>query len=280
MASFASPANAAKVFAQYSMFNHLSSGLKSDRVFGMFRCFFDEGGGEDHGFIAGCGYVASVEQWKRFEAEWKKMLAEHRVPYLHMRQLAHFKGPYEKWKNDENGRIAFLPDAGAIVCESANYGFLCAAPYADFEKVNREYYLAENFHSPYALAGRFCIARANVWMERSGRSVKEIDYVFDKGGPDIAGLVELMQRSDSRIPSFKPSRDTESEVGMVQLQAADYFAYELRKAIVDHSDDPYTRPEEFRKSFQAIMNVYVDQGNYREAELVELCNMSGIHKRE
>jgi hypothetical protein len=38
----------------------------------MFRCFFDEGGGEDHGFIAVCGYVASFEQWKRFETEWKK----------------------------------------------------------------------------------------------------------------------------------------------------------------------------------------------------------------
>jgi len=244
----------------------------------MFQCFFDEGGGEDHGFIAVCGYVASVEKWKRFEADWKRMLALHQVPYLHMKQLAHFKGPYQKWKNDENGRVAFLRDAGAIVCGSADYGFLSAVWYSDFLKVNQQYYLAENFHSPYALAGRFCIARANLWMRDFGRSVKEIDYVFDRGGPDVAGLAELMQRSNLQIPSFKPSRDTEAEAGMVQLQAADYFAYELRKAIVDHSSD--AKPEEFRKSFQAIMDVSVDQGNYREFELIDLCEASGVSQRE
>lgn len=245
----------------------------------MFRCFFDEGGGEDHGFIAVCGYVASLENWKRFEFDWKQMLSDHRVPYLHMKELAHFNGPYAKWKHDENGRIAFIRDASALVCGSADYGFLCVARYADFEKVNQEYYLSENFHSPYALAGRFCIARANLWMGNAGRSVREIDYVFDRGGPDVAGLAELMQRSNLQIPSFKASRDTEIEAGMVQLQAADYFAYELRKAIVDHPYDPHRKPEEFRKSFQAIMDVSVDQGNYRESELIELCETSGVHKR-
>jgi hypothetical protein len=70
-----------EVFSDYSAFNHLSFGLKSDRVFGMFRSFFDEGGDEDHGFIAVCGYVASLERWQRFEADWKQMLAYHRVPY-------------------------------------------------------------------------------------------------------------------------------------------------------------------------------------------------------
>lgn len=246
----------------------------------MFECFFDESGGADHGFIAVCGYAASVEKWRRFETDWKALLADHGVPYLHMKLLAHCKGPYEKWKQDEKGRVAFLREAGTVVCGSADYGFLCAVRYADFEKVNREYYLADNFHSPYALAGRFCIARANHWVNSVGMSTKEIEYVFDRGGPDIPGLVELMQRSNLQIPAFRPSRDTENEAGLVQLQAADYFAYELRKAIVDHSDDPYKKPEEFRKSFQAIMDVTVDQGNYRESELLELCEISGIQKRE
>jgi len=271
--------NRGEVPADYSSFDNFSFLLSSDKMIGMFQCFFDEGGGEDHGFIAVCGYVASVERWKRFETDWRAMLKSHEVPYLHMKELAHFNGPYRKWKGDEKGRIAFLRNAGALVCGSADYGFLCVARYADFEKVNRKYYLAENFHSPYALAGRFCIARANSWMREIGRTVKEIDYVFDRGGPDVAGLTELMHRSNCQIPSFKPSRDTETEAGMVQLQAADYFAYELRKAMVDHSNDRYRKPEEFRKSFQAIMDVAIDQGYYGESELVELCEASGLHKR-
>lgn len=245
----------------------------------MFTCYFDEGGGEDHGFVVVCGYVASVERWKRFEFDWKRMLADHQIPYLHMKELAHFKGPYKKWKDDERGRIAFLRDASAIVRESADQGFLCAVRFADFEKVNQQYFLADNFHSPYALAGRFCIAMANLWMESNGRLSKEIEYVFDRGGPDIAGLTEVMQRSNLQIPAFMASRDTETEAGMVQLQAADYFAYELRKALVDHPNDPNASPEEFRKSFQAIMDVSVDQGNYGESQLIELCESSGIQKR-
>jgi hypothetical protein len=268
------------ISAPYSSFENFSFLLSSDKIIGMFQCFFDEGGGEDHGFIAVCGYVASVERWKRFEVDWRAMLVTHEVPYLHMKELAHFNGPYRKWKGDEKGRIAFLRDASLLVCGSADYGFLCAAQYADFEKVNREYYLAENFHSPYALAGRFCIARANLWMNSEGRSTKEIEYVFDRGGPDVSGLVDLTQRSNLQIPSFRSPCDRDNEAGMVQLQAADYFAYELRKAIVDHSGDPYEKPEEFRKSFQAIMDVTVDQGNYREVELIELCEVSGVHKRE
>lgn len=246
----------------------------------MFRSFFDEGGGEDHGFLAVCGYVASLERWKRFETDWNQMLKDHDVPYLHMKFIAHCKPPYEKWKNNEDARGAFLRDAGSLVCNTVDYGFLCAVYYADFDKVNQQFYLRENYHSPYALAGRFCVARANLWMGRSSRSIKEIDYVFDRGGPDVTGLVELMQRSNLQIPSFKPSRDTENEAGMVQLQAADYFAYELRKAVVDHANSPYTRPEEFRRSFQAIMDVSVDQGNYREAELVDLCKTSGVPRRK
>jgi hypothetical protein len=248
-------------------------------MFGMFRCFFDEGGGEDHGFIAVCGYIASLERWAQFENGWKRVMADHGVPYLHMRELAHRKGPYEKWATDENGRIAFLSDVASVVRSVAECGVLCAAWYADFATVNQRYYLEENFHSPYALAGRFCVARANLWMDENGRSARDIDYVFDRGGPDVAGLTELMQRSNLQIPSFRPSRDTKFESGVVQLQAADYFAYELRKAIVDHPNEPHAKPEEFRKSFQSIMDVAVIQGNYREIELVDLCDSIGVPKR-
>lgn len=267
--------------AEYSAFNHLCSitGNRPDKLFGMFTSFFDESGGADHGFITVCGWVASAERWQRYEGEWKAMLQAYDVPYLHLKELAHCNGPYSKWKyQNSEVRTALFKEAARIIRETVEFGFLCVVWYEDFRKVNERFHLKKHQHSPYALAGRFCIARANEWMRRNERSLREIEYVFEDGGPDVGGLTDLTKRSGVQIPKFHPSRDTEVQAGMVQLQAADYFAYELRKAVVDHRD-PCTQPELFRKSFQALFGCEADQGNYRERELLNLCEAAHVPER-
>jgi hypothetical protein len=155
---------------------------------------------------------------------------------------------------------------------------LCVVWYDAFRKVNERFHLKKHQRSPYALAGRFCISRANQYVLRRGASLRDIVYVFEDGGPDVGGLVDLVNRSNLKIPAFESSRDTEAKFATVQLQAADYFAYELRKAVVDHRD-PFTKPEMFRKSFQAFFGCEADQGNYREQELLELCEDAKIPER-
>lgn len=267
-----------------SAFDHLCLSLnarKPDNLFGMFTCYFDEAGGSDHGFIAVSGWVASVERWQRFESDWKQMLTAHGVPYLHMKECAHFNGPYGKWEFGESrrGRDSFIKDACAIIQETAEFGVVCVVHYEDFRKVNERFRLKEHLRSPYALAGRFCIARSNEWVKKQGRSLRDIaDYVFEDGGPDMPGLVDVTKRASLQIPSFKPSRGTETQLGMVQLQAADLLVYEVRKAVVDHRD-PMTKPEMFRKSFQAFFGCDVEQGNYREEQLLDLCEGAKIPAR-
>jgi hypothetical protein len=268
---------------EYSAFEHLclSIGMAAPgNLFGMFTCYFDESGGADHGFITVCGWVASVERWQRFDVEWKSMLAAYDVPYFHLKELAHFRGPYSKWRGPRvEERDAFFKESSRIICETVEHGFLCAVYYEHFRKVNERFQLKEHQRSPYALAGRFCIAGANAWMEAQGRSLREIDYVFEDGGPDVGGLAELAKRSKLKIPKFGPSRESADQAAMIQLQAADYFAYEIRKAIVDHPDK-FTKPEEFRKSFQALFGCDVDQGNYGEQELLNLCEGAQIPHRD
>jgi len=104
-----------------SPFDHLCMSVRMDRpdnIFGMFyTSYFDESGGLDHGFIAVCGWLASVERWQRFEKEWKLLLSFHDVPYFHMKELAHFNGPYEKWlgKVITSPRTEFLKEAAGII---------------------------------------------------------------------------------------------------------------------------------------------------------------------
>ena len=252
---------------------------RTDRLFGMFTSYFDEAGGADHGFITVCGWVASVERWQRFETEWKAMLTAFDVPYFHLKELSQCRGPYIKWFGvPSKERDALFVEAARIIRGTVEFGSLCVVWYDAFRKANERFHLKKHQHSPYAIAGRFCIARVNEWVRRQGRSVREIDYVFESGGPDVGGLTDLVKRSGLQIPRFQPGRDTEMQGGFVQLQAADYFAYELRKAVVDHRD-PFTKPEVFRKSFQAFFGCEVNQGNYQEQELLELCEAAKIPER-
>ena len=245
----------------------------------MFASYCDEAGGADHGFIAVCGWVASVERWQKFETEWKAMLTTYAVPYFHLKELAHYKGPYGKWQwEGREERDSLFMEASRIIRETVELGFLSVVWYDAFRKVNEQFHLKKHQRSPYAIAGRFCIARANEWMKRNGRSLREIEYFFEDGGPDIAGLTDLAKRTGLQNPRFQPSRDTETQGGFVQLQAADYLAYEVRKAVVDHRD-PFTQPEMFRKSFQSFFGCEADQGNYREKELFELCETAKIPLR-
>jgi hypothetical protein len=246
----------------------------------MFEIYCDESGGADHGFIAVCGWLASVERWRRFETEWKVMLAAYDVPYLHMKEFAQFKGPFDKFQQvNRSPRIDFVKDATRIIREAVEFGFVCVVNYEDFRKVNSRFQLKESVRSPYALAGRFCIARSNVWVKQNGYSLRDVAYVFEDGGPDMGGLVEVTKQAGLHIPTFSPSRDTETQLGIVQLQAADFLAYEMRKAVVDHRD-PFTKPEFFRKSFQEFFSCDVEQGNYREEQLVDLCETAKIPIRE
>ncbi len=77
----------------------------------MLRLYLDDAGksGDPNNeicCIAGC--LSPLTAWDELEAEWKDILEKYEVPYLHMKELAHFKGPFSKWENDEKSRKEFL----------------------------------------------------------------------------------------------------------------------------------------------------------------------------
>lgn len=262
----------------FERFLLLFNGRGPDKLVGMFQSFFDESGGSDHGFITVCGWLSTVERWQGFESEWKAMLAHYDVPYFHMKELSQFRGPFAKWMRDRAEREEFFKDAARIIRDTVQIGFMCVVWYEAFRKVNERFHLKKHQRSPYAIAGRFCIARVNQYVLGTGATLRDVAYVFEDGGPDAGGLVDLAKRSNLKLPVFESSRDTEANFATVQLQAADYLAYEVRKAVVDHRD-PFTKPEEFRRSFQALFSCEVDQGNYDEEHLLDLCEGAKIPER-
>jgi hypothetical protein len=247
----------------------------------MMTCYFDESGGDDIKWTYVCGYAASITQWERFEIDWKIFLAKYDVPYFHMKEFSHSKGPFEKWKTDEAIRSCFMREAAEIIRHTIQHSFVSLVSHEIFAEANTHYKFHEVFSSPYALAGRACIESAYEWG-------KEIEYVFEDGCPDKGGLLRAMNAClpCRETPSFKPSRDfkpsdrwPDGRVGIVPLQAADFLAYESRKLLVDR-EKLKNGSRKFRKSLLALSkNVPLSLCLLTPDAIDKICSESHIERR-
>ncbi|MHB8753685.1 MAG: DUF3800 domain-containing protein [Candidatus Acidiferrales bacterium] len=245
----------------------------------MLTAYFDESCGK--GFTVICGWIAAVDEWDNFEVDWKLFLINYDVPYFHMKEFAQSTGPFAKWKATPNFRKRFLRDAWDIIRSRSRGGFACYVQDVLFNRTNRSYWLREKFPSHYALVGRECIR----WAHDYARDIcEEVRCIFDDGGPnknELLGSVNIKPQLPN--PTFEPSRDIPDRKrgirkGVVQIQAADFLAYEVRKYIVDH---PLIRSG--RRLPRAPLWMFgqrrPDTKFFNEQRFVDHCHEFGIEKR-
>jgi hypothetical protein len=245
----------------------------------MLTAYFDEAYGK--GFNVVCGWIASVEEWNNFEVDWKLFLISYRIPYFHMKEFAQSTGPFAKWKNTKYFRARFLHDAWEIIKSRVRRGFVCGIQDALFDRMNRFYYLQEAFPSCYALAGREAID----WAGRVANAMREdVKCIFDDGGPDKGGLIQAADVVPiSTHPIFKPSRDIQdrkmgTRKGIVQIQAADFLAYELRKFMVDYALIR-SGQRNARVSMQKFGQKKPDLKLMSEQRIIATCERYGVKRR-
>ncbi len=255
----------------------------------MLTCYFDEAGGRDIRYTVVAGWVASVERWERFEVDWRIFLAKYDVPHFHMKEYTGFSGPFRKWKGGqwEGTRGNFMRDAAAIVQSTVERGFISLVPHESFGEIDRRYKLRNFFPSEYALVGRACVAGANQWWRRTDTAPREMKYVFEDGGPDKGGLIQSMTAFPPYLPApaFEPSRDfkpdrkwPQGRVGVIQLQAADYLAYEIRKLLMD-VDIIKAGEREIRRSLLALRGAPIDHCLYTSERIEAMCRAGSIPVR-
>jgi hypothetical protein len=247
----------------------------------MMTAYFDEA--YDHGFTVVCGWISSVESWDNFEVDWKLFLIKHDIPYFHMKEFAHSRGPFAKWKDQPERRKHFLRDAWDIIESRVRRGFVCGVWDVLYNRINRSYRLKENFKSPYALAGREAMDWANRYARIAARD--DVKCIFDHGGPDKGGLLRAADVAPKvSTPDFEPSRDIEDRKkgkrrGVVQIQAADFLAYELRKFIIDHPQFR-TRQKNPRLSLQMFGTKKPDTKLMTEQRMEAICARYAVESRQ
>ena len=88
--------------------------------------YLDGGGsvaGSSSSVFTVAGYLATDEQWGRWETDWQAALDRFQVPAANMKQFAQFSAPFEAWKEDDTRRADFLESLANIIHQHDLEGF-------------------------------------------------------------------------------------------------------------------------------------------------------------
>jgi hypothetical protein len=188
------------------------------------------------------GFAAAANDWKNFSDLWDQyILKEHKVPYIHMREFHHFVGPFERFKNDRPATESLLQDIATVIRVSGLRGAGAALILSELAKYNSANSLALD---PYGLCLYVTFGNLNAGYMNARRHLP-LHMIFDRaphGHSRAEVFLELLETDrlfqqqqksglvDVPVVIPLPHKSTDSR-RIPALQAADFAAWEFRKAI-------------------------------------------------
>ncbi|MCH8041010.1 MAG: DUF3800 domain-containing protein [Nitrospinae bacterium] len=187
----------------------------------------DSGKYEDPGCKICCvgGCVSPEDAWKEFNTEWKAVLDQYGVPYLHMKEYAHSSGEnFGSWKDDEEKRRTFLSALMDIIERKVMCVVGATVPIQAFDMLTPDqkrmvldpFFMCtqEAFHGSSA-AGWAWRQKIKVRFSNDSENSQRIKRCFDyiKTNSQIGEALEDFDMQDMRDNP--------------PLQAADLVAYEV-----------------------------------------------------
>jgi hypothetical protein len=252
----------------------------------MFRAYFDASGKENLGIVTVAGWLAAARSWAAFQERWNAVLSAARVPYFRMSEFAHSTGAYKDgWKNDESRRRKLISDLAQVLKDTVEYGVSCSLRYADFKNVDLQYKLTERYGNAYVFAAQDCIARINGHLSKAHPEARrgDVSYIFERGDDGAGHLVRLAEEAGMPIPEFHPSiTTTRGGVGAIQLQAADFAAYETYRLGQQYAqfEGRGVPVDEMRMPARLLLAIPHHWGIYNSEKLqITLKNIGSISRR-
>lgn len=259
----------------YDAFEHLRRALfwKPDTLMFAHTAYFDDSGKKEQKILVVGGYVATVHGWGKFCADWrlalaKKHIAEFKRADFNMHKIG-------DWPQPERGR--FLRDLAQIIHSYTKHAFCYAVNMPDWCRANETYQMAEKNYYPYPLCARTCIKGVREWCDENGYDKGEVEYVFDGGSEHAGHLIELLKRDvDPLLRELTPAPANSKKVR--PIQAADYFAWEVRRQIVK---DPNPHPRDAYATLLGLLRIpaKASTGIYDLDALRKLCKAAHIPRR-
>jgi hypothetical protein len=197
--------------------------------------YFDASGSPKEGTILTvAGFISFEPRWLQFEAAWIPVLAKEHVTCFHMHEFIKGKNEFAGWKQKRRER--FITILGEIVAANVVLSSASFIVLEDWNEANRQYMLVENDYHPYVIASWSCVQRMLDWakdhlyppplfiFEHGDKHQVEMKRRIEK---DFGGL--LVQTAIKKRQKNKPN-----EVPVIQLQSADFAAWQLLNTMRDH----------------------------------------------
>jgi hypothetical protein len=240
----------------------------------------------DPAVLTVAGAIAPVKKWIRFEHDWKGVLKDEGVTEFHATDFAASQGEYAGWKGQKERRASFLKRLGTLIQRDANRLFMITVELDAWKEVNKQYFLQERLHSPFALGGLSVLVQARKWARRKKIPENKIEFIFEQGDLDWGGLRDLAQHH-----KFDPIELPKAKA--VPCQIGDLVAWKYRIAAVNslrqlNKPKPQNLPDAIENlniilkelaSLDKIMLRPGFKGIYSEKNLIRTCEGSKIPKR-
>jgi hypothetical protein len=261
---------------EYSPVEHiiesvLLSEYTPESLVAMWSTYCDASGGTDQPVQVVAGLISTTARWKIFETDWRIALASFGVPYFHMKEFAHSRGPFSDWKG-QSQRTRFLRTLIDIIASNVECGVGMLLPTHIFRSVDKIFCLSEELRNPFSACAVMCIVHGQRVMKTT-----EMQYFFECGDVGRGDLEQILLKHGHPIPLFQPSRDRGQIRGVVPLQAADFLAYELLKSYKIGESEPEWKHRESAKEFHK--RVRGDYKKYSEVDLIQFCMKLSIPQR-
>ena len=199
----------------------------------MFTLYCDDSGThrESDIAIAGC-YIASVEQWRRFQDDWEKANRQEEFGVFHMAEFVAKKKSLSDPAWTDRKRQRTIERLVNIIRTRVQFGIACAVVKSAYDAivtsdVRKRFPLFAKNH--YTFAVRHCIAHVDSWRAKNGYR-EPMQYVFDrmsKGSGEINSLMGVAvsggRDAVERYGIFKDGWSFQDKSVVIQLQGGGYL---------------------------------------------------------
>ena len=278
--------------AEYSSLAHVAQSLHfnadlSRQRWAMLSAYFDdsgcyEGARRTHAVVV-CGFVSTVDQWLRFDSDWRHVLAmpQFDLEHLHMKELRSGKGRFTKFQDNLELQKDLFTRLHRLLRVRALETFGGAVLLDDYDAVNQDYLVAEELGPPLVMAAQLAIVKVLMWCaeHRPNERVK----IFMDQGIKHWGII------DDRMYEEYGSRLIPASVKETPpLQAADHVAWELHRALATVDENGILpSPLKLRGSMRQLLRRFnrsleAEMKNwflYEEAEMRRVLPLNGIPRR-
>jgi len=209
----------------------------------MLLAYFDDSGKfADSDFICMAGYLSDDKNWEQFCLAWRDLLFKNNLPFIHMKDFVHLRGPYEElgWTHERKQKV--LDEFITIIRTYILAGFGVA--------VDAKYYRSMALEARKLLGDPhlFCFQRL---MSRFTRKLKEsgwnepIPVIFDDCEEYSVRCYRLWSAMRANYPDMKSQISAitfADDKIFYPLQGADILAWETTKHLRQMAEQRKLRP--------------------------------------